>query len=107
MQQRGHWQPRHLPKQAQKALRHANSIYDHPSTKQAIKWMHTVRGYPVKSSWLKAIKAENYMGWPMLTEGNVQKYYHKTIQTTRGHLNQSRKNVGSTKVKTTPLETCN
>jgi hypothetical protein len=37
MQQRGQWQPQRPSKQAQKALQQANSIYDLPSTKQAIK----------------------------------------------------------------------
>jgi hypothetical protein len=69
--------------------------------------MHTVCGYPVESTWLKAIKAGTYTGWPMLTERNVQKYYPKTLETTKGHLNQTRKSVRSTKVKATPLETCN
>jgi hypothetical protein len=37
MQQQGHWQPRRPSKQARKALRQANSVYDLPSTEQAIK----------------------------------------------------------------------
>ncbi len=97
MQQRGHWQPRRPSKQAQKV----------PLTKQAIKWVHTISRYPVKSTWLKAIKVGNYVGWPMLTECNIQKYYPKTIKTAKGHLNQTRKNIWSTKVKAAPLETCN
>ncbi len=69
--------------------------------------MHAVCGYPVKSTWLKAIKAGNYVGWPMLNEHNIQKYYPETIETVKGHLNQARKNVRSTKTKTvSPLETC-
>jgi hypothetical protein len=84
IQQQGQWQLRRPSKQVQKALRQANSIYDLPSTKQAIKWMHTVCGYPVKSTCLKAIKAGNYVGWPMLTERNVQKYYPKATETVRG-----------------------
>jgi hypothetical protein len=36
--------------------------------------MHAVCGYPVKSTWLRAIKAGNFVGWPMLTERNVSKY---------------------------------
>jgi hypothetical protein len=68
--------------------------------------MHAVCGYPVKSAWLKAIKAGNYVGWPMLNECNIQKYYPKTIETAKGHLNQTRKNVRSTTAKTAPLETC-
>jgi hypothetical protein len=106
MQQRGQWQPRRSYKQARKALRQANSVYNLLSTKQAIKWMHAICGYPIKSTWLKAIKAGNHVGWPMLNECNVQKYYPKTIKTPKGHLNQTRKNVRSTKAKTAPLETC-
>ncbi len=45
------------------------------------------------------------MGWPMLNERNVQKYYPETTETAKGHLNQTRKNVRSTKAKA-PLETC-
>jgi hypothetical protein len=73
---------------------------------QSIKWMHAVCGYPVKSTWLKAIKAGNYIGWPMLTECNVNKYYPKTSKMPKEHMNQTRKNVRSTKAKRTPLETC-
>jgi hypothetical protein len=67
--------------------------------------MPAVCGYPVKPTWLKAIKVGNYVRWPVLTECNIQKYYPKTTKTAKGHLNQTRKNVGSTKVKATPLET--
>jgi hypothetical protein len=68
--------------------------------------MHAVCGCPVKLTWLKVIKAGNYIGWPMLTERNVQKYYPKTTETAKGHLNQTRKNIRSTKVKAKPPETC-
>jgi hypothetical protein len=105
IQQQGQWQPQHPSKQARKALRQANSVYDLPSTEHAIKWMHAVCGYPVKSTWLKAIKAGNYVSWSMLTEYNVQKYYPKIIKTAKGHLNQTRKNVRSIKAKAVPLET--
>jgi hypothetical protein len=81
IQQQVQGQPQGPSKQAQKCLRQANSIYDLPSTEQAIKWMHAVCGYPVKSTWLKAIKVGNYIGWPMLTEGNVNKYYTETSET--------------------------
>jgi hypothetical protein len=73
---------------------------------QAIKWMHAVCGYPVKSTLLKAIKAGNYIGCPMLTECNVNKYYPETSETSKGHMNQTPKNVCFTKAKQTPLETC-
>ena len=103
VQTHGQWQPRHPSKRAQAALHNANSVYDLPSTKQAIKWLHAVCGYPVKSTWIKAIKAGNFHGWPLLTATNVLKYYTETIETPMGHLNQTRKNVRSTKPKH-PLE---
>ena len=56
----------------------ANNVYDLPSTEQGIKWMHAVCGYPVKSTWLKAIAAGNFIGWPLLTTQNVKKYYPET-----------------------------
>ena len=105
-QYRNNWQPRRPSKKARRALRQANSVYDLPSTEQAIKWMHAVCGYPVKSTWLAAIEAGNYIGWPLLTTRNVSKYYPETTETPKGHMNQSRKNVRSTKTKQKPLETC-
>ena len=58
--------------------------------------------YPVKSIWLKAIKAGNFVGWPILTKRNVNKYYLDTNKTPKGHMNQTRENVQST--KRAPLE---
>ena len=43
--------------------------------------MHAVCGYPVKSTWLKAIQAGNFIGWPLLTVANVRKYYPETTET--------------------------
>ena len=106
VQQRGQWQPRAPTKRAKKALQQANSVYDLPSTEQAIKWMHAVCGYPVKSTWLAAVQAGNYTGWPLLTARNVKKYYPETVETPKGHMNQTRKNVRSTKPKPVPLEVC-
>jgi hypothetical protein len=104
VQQRGHWQPQKPSKKARHALRQANSVYDLPSIEQAIKWMHALCGYPVKTTWSKAAKAGNFVGWPLLTEKNINKYYPETDETPKGHMNQQRKNVRSTK---TPFEVCN
>jgi hypothetical protein len=47
--------------------------------------------------WLKAIKAGNFVGWQLLTEKNVNKYCPVADETAKGHMNQTRKNVRSTK----------
>ena len=107
MQQKGQWQPRKPSKRARQVLQQANSVYDLPSTEMAIKWMHAVCGYPVKSTWIKAIQAGNFIGWPLLTVKNVQKYYPETNETPKGHMNQTRKNVRSTKPTAQPFATSN
>jgi hypothetical protein len=86
-------------------LQQANSVYNLPSIKQVVKWMHAVCSYPMKSTWLKAIKAGNFTGWPLLNERNVNKYYPDTAKTPKGHMNQKRKNLYSTKRQ--PFEICN
>ena len=96
-QKRGQWQPETPSKTKRRALEMAGNVYDLPSTEQGIKWMHAVCGYPVKSTWIKAIAAGNFIGWPLLTVQNVKKYYPETTETPKGHLNQTRKNVRSTK----------
>ena len=67
--------------------------------------MHTICSYPIKSTWIEDVKAGNYTGWPMLNERNIKKYYPETTETPKGHLNQTRKNVCSTKPKPVPMET--
>jgi hypothetical protein len=62
VQRRGTWQPRAPSKKAKHILRQANSVYDLHFTEQAIKWMHAVCEYPVKSTWLVAIEAGNFIG---------------------------------------------
>jgi hypothetical protein len=106
MQQKGRWTPRQPKKQVTEKLRQANSVYDLPSVEQAIKWVHALCGYPIKSMWIKAVKAGNFVGWPLLTEKNITKYYPKTNETPKGHINQMRKKVRSTKPKLQPLEVC-
>jgi hypothetical protein len=87
LQQKGQWQQRHPSKCVNKALQHANCVYNLPTTEQAIKWMHVVCGYPVKSTWIKAVKAGNFIGWPLLTEKNITKYYPESDKTHKGHMN--------------------
>ena len=103
IQQLGQWQPHKPTRKPRKFLREANSVYDLTSTEQVIKWMHTVYGYPVKSTWLKATKASNVLGLPLLDKRNAKKYYSKTTEISKGHMNQTRKNVRSAKEKPTQL----
>ena len=74
---------------------------------KSIKWMQAVCGYLVKSTWLKSIEACNFIRWPLFTTENVKKYYPETDKIPKGHMNQARNNVRSTKSKPAAMETCN
>lgn len=99
VQQQDTWKPCRPSKQGTKTLQQANSVYDLPSTEEYNKWMHAACDFPVKSTWIKAIKAENFEEWLLLTTKRVKKYYLETVETPKGHLNNKQQNVGSTKPK--------
>ena len=69
--------------------------------------MHAVCGYPIKFTWLKAMQDGHFIDWPLPNARNAKRYYTKTAETPKGHMNQSRKNVRSTKPKPVPIETSN
>ena len=103
-QYHGQWEQRITLKAVIRQLQLAHSVYNLPSKEEAIKWMNTVCGYPVKSMWIKAIKEGNYAGWLMLPERSIVKYHQDTNETPKDHLNQSTTKIRSTKPKHTPLE---
>ena len=86
VQQRRQWQPKTPTKAAKRYLKQANSVYDFPSTEEVVKWMHATCRYPVKLTWLKAIKVGNFNGWPVISERKVSKYYPETTETPKGHM---------------------
>ena len=77
----------------------ANNVYNLPSTKQSIRYLHAAAGFPVESEWIKAIKAGNYVTWPELTAEAVHKHFPESDETQKGHMKQQRQNVRSTKIK--------
>ena len=60
---------------------------------------------PCQVNMDKSNKSRELVGWPILTERNVNKYYPDTNETSKGHLNQTWKNVQST--KKAPMESFN
>jgi hypothetical protein len=82
-----------------KKMRKKQTIYNLPSTKQSIRYLHAAAGFPVESEWIKAIKAGNYVTWPELTAEAVHKHFPESDETQKGHMKQQRQNVRSTKVK--------
>ena len=54
---------------------------------------HACAGFPVKHTWLKAIKAGNFNSLPGLTYANAACYCPDANETIKGHLAQQRQNV--------------
>eukprot|EP00804_Cyclotella_cryptica_P006571 CCRYP_021176-RA/>CCRYP_021176-RA protein AED:0.48 eAED:0.43 QI:0/0/0/0.85/0/0/7/0/757 len=64
-----------------------------------VHYLHAVAGFPVKATWLAAIKASNYASWPGLTHADASKYCPSCDKTIKGHLTQVRQGIRSTKPK--------
>lgn len=76
----------------------ANTVYDLPSIPKAIRFLHAAAGFPVKDTWLKAIKNGHYDTWPGLTPEAVAKHCPDAIETQKGHMKKQRQNVRSTRM---------
>jgi hypothetical protein len=62
-------------------------------------YLHAAEFSPVKSTVTKAIEAGNFTTWPNLTAQLIKQYLEKSEVTTKGHINQQRRNVRGTRPK--------
>jgi hypothetical protein len=75
---------------------------DLPSIGALVGFYHACLGFPVKQTWLDAIKAGNCDTFEGLTYSNAAKYCPDADETIMGHMAQQRQNVRSTKPKQPP-----
>ena len=75
------------------------NVYDLPSTEAAIRILHAAAGFPVKATWITAIKNGHYDTWPNLTAELADKYFPESAATQKGHMKKQRQNVRSTKIR--------
>ena len=80
----------------------ANSIYECNNTRQLIEFYHATMGYPVTSTWCKAIDAGYFQGWPGLTSKRVRKFIKVVPETEKGHMDQQRAGTRSTRPASEP-----
>jgi hypothetical protein len=76
-----------------------NHAHGNSNKKDLINYLHAACFSPVKSTGITAIKNGHFTSWPGLTEHAVEKHLYKSTSTTKGHLNQQRKNAIMSKVK--------
>jgi hypothetical protein len=92
------------PDPLQEATLEAYRAYNLPSVEALVRYFHAAAGYPVRDTWLKAIRAGNYASWPSLTLTNVTSHCPSLANTITGHMMQSRCNVQSTRWHLRPRE---
>jgi hypothetical protein len=78
----------------------ANAIYECDNTDQLIQFYHATMGYPVTSTWCKAIDAGYFRGWPGLTSKRVRRFIKVVEETEMGHMDQRRTGIRSTRATT-------
>ncbi len=76
---------------------HIHNVYELPSIKTSIRYLHGAVGFPTKPSWLKAIRRGNYNSWPLINVKNVAKYFPESEEMQKGHMQGQRQGVRSTK----------
>jgi hypothetical protein len=77
----------------------ANAIFELPSTCQTILYHHALAGFPVKETFLHAVRAGNYITWPGLTIAALHKYFPDSDKTQKGHMKGQQQGICSTKQK--------
>ena len=85
-----------LPKGCEEAI---NNVYELPSTKQIVRYLHACAGFPTKPTWIKAIRAGNFATWPHLTLKAVQEHFPESDEEKQGHMRNIKQGIRSTKQK--------
>jgi hypothetical protein len=70
-----------------------NNAYDLPSIKQTVRYLHAAAGFPVKDTWIQAIKAGNYNTWPTITPKTVRRHFPESNETQKGYMKKKRQGV--------------
>ena len=85
--------------QAKLLFNFANNVHQIRSKEILCNFLHRAAGYPVKKTWLQAIKDGFFTSWPGLTYVLVSKYLPETSEeTTIGHLRRQQQGIRSTRV---------
>jgi hypothetical protein len=61
-----------VSKDEEKEREEVRNVHSLPSIPQSIRYLHTAAGLPVEATWIKAIKAGNFITWPGLTNTTVK-----------------------------------
>ena len=73
------------------------NLYDLPSLPQRVAFIHACLGFPTKATLLEAAREGRLLGIPFASPENIHKYFPESDETAKGHMEQQRQGVRSTK----------
>lgn len=74
-------------------------IFNLPSMKHMVKYLHAEVVFPQKDTWIKAIQANSHATWPGLTVNMVKTYCPKSDETQQRHMKNVNQRLWSTNQK--------
>ena len=75
-----------------------HNVYELPSIEQTIRYIHAEAVFPTKYTWIKSICNGNYLTCPLITVTNVHQHFPESEKTQKGHMQNQRQGLQSTKV---------
>jgi hypothetical protein len=79
----------------------AHSAYTQDTAQDLAMYLHACTGYPVLTTWTRAISNGNYRSWPNLSAATgpkwIRRHQPKSIETTMGHMKAICSGARSTK----------
>jgi hypothetical protein len=81
----------------------ANAIFDLPNTQQSLFYHHAAAGFPLKDTFLDAVRAGIYATWTGLMTTLILKHFPNSDKMQKGHMKGQQKGLRSTKVTATVM----
>ncbi len=76
----------------------AMSVYELPSTKEVVRFLHASLGHPTQATLLTAAQHGNLVTFPGMTPQNISRHFPESDATQKGHMKQTKQGVRSTKI---------
>ncbi len=76
----------------------AMSVYELPSTKEVVRFLHAALGHPPRATLLTSAQHGNIVTFPGMTPENISRHFPESDETQKGHMKQTKQGVRSTKV---------
>ena len=79
-----------------------HNIYELKTKTEVVCYYHAVAGFLTKSTWLRAIKADNFVSWSGLTVDAARKNFPESEETQKGHIQTQAQGLPYTKICMVP-----